>query len=408
MLMTSSLALGVTFALAGLAVVASVPVVVLVVQTLGYLALRGRFQASAKATDGSRPLVGVLVPAHNEALAIGGTVVQLRLQLAPTDRLLVIADNCSDDTAARARAAGAEVTERCDTERRGKGYALDWGLSQFEAAPPEVVIVVDADCTVATGSLDIMARAAVRMGRPVQSKNLLVLQEAPSLKLRVAAFAWHFKTEMRTLGRQAYGLPCQLMGTGMAFPWRLIRGASLASGNIVEDLQLGVDLTVAGYPPVFLPDASVRSFFPDNDSGAEAQRTRWEHGHLAVMLSAVPRLLREAVRQRRPVLAAAALDYCVPPLALLTVMLTLTCAANAVWFVIVGASIGFVIATSAMVLLAACVGCAWATGGRKFLSATQLLGVPLYVIGKLPMYLRWAAGKRQKEWVRTDRKNGPR
>lgn len=406
--MTGLLALGISVVLAGLAVVASVPVCVLLAQTLGYLAVRGRYEESTGSNGSSRPQVAVLIPAHNEALAIGGTVADLLRQLAPGDRLLVIADNCSDDTAAHARAAGAEVTERCDTMLRGKGYALDWGLSQLEASPPDVVVVIDADCTVAPGSLDRMARAAVLTGRPVQSRNLMALQDAPSLKLRVAAFAWYFKTEVRTLGWQAYGLPCQLMGTGMAFQWPLIRGVSLASGNIVEDVQLGVDLAIAGSPPVFLPQASVLSFFPADDSGAEVQRTRWEHGHLAMMVTAVPQLLREAVRQRRPVLVAVALDYCVPPLALLTVLLTLTCAANAIWWVISDASTGLVVATSAMAVLGGCVGVAWATGGRQLLSAKQLLGLPLYVIGKLPIYFRWAAGRRQKEWVRADRKDGPR
>ena len=53
------------------------------------------------------------------------------------DRLLVIADNCEDDTAIVAATAGAEVIERHDLARRGKGYALESGLRHLGSAAPE-------------------------------------------------------------------------------------------------------------------------------------------------------------------------------------------------------------------------------------------------------------------------------
>lgn len=406
--MTGVFMVGMSILLAALAALLCVPVAVLVAQTLGYLAIRRRVAVLSAPVKRPRPRLALLIPAHNESAAIGKTVTALLPQLAPGDRLLVVADNCSDDTAALARAAGAEVTERFDSVRRGKGYALDWGLQQLEQHPPEVLVVIDADCTALEASLDNLASAALLTGRPVQSRNLMELQDAPSLKLRVAAFAWHFKTEVRTLGYLAYGLPCQLMGTGMAFPWHLIRSVSLASSNIVEDLQLGMDLSIAGTPPLFVPAAAVVSWFPATDSGAESQRTRWEHGHVAMMTTAVPRLLYEAMRQHRPALAALAFDFCVPPLTLLLLLSTVSCAVNVLWWVISGSAPGALIAASALGTLLACIATAWVTGGRRVLSAAQLLGLPLYVIGKLPLYLRLATGRREKQWVRTDRDSGSR
>lgn len=67
---------------------------------------------AASVEQGKRPRVAVLVPAHNESLIIIATLNSLLPQLQAGDRLLVVADNCSDDTAALARAAGAEVIER--------------------------------------------------------------------------------------------------------------------------------------------------------------------------------------------------------------------------------------------------------------------------------------------------------
>jgi glycosyltransferase involved in cell wall biosynthesis len=95
--------------------------------------------------DVTRPAgisVVVLVPAHNEEEGIGPAVAGAQSQLAPGDRVLVVADNCTHDTAQLARAAGAEVIERSDRERRGKGYALAFGVDHLEPNPPDVVLVL--------------------------------------------------------------------------------------------------------------------------------------------------------------------------------------------------------------------------------------------------------------------------
>ena len=91
-----------------------------------------RWRRPYRTDVGVRPPVAVLVPAHNESSGLLPTLANIQSQLLPGDRLLVVADNCSDDTAALARAAGAEVVERNDPTRRGKGYALDWGVQHLE------------------------------------------------------------------------------------------------------------------------------------------------------------------------------------------------------------------------------------------------------------------------------------
>src|SRR5579863_7161384 len=76
-----------------------------------------RRQHPKRSDQVARPPVAVLVPAHNESVGVLPTLANLQDQLCPHDRLLVVADNCSDDTAAVARAAGAEVIERNDPTR---------------------------------------------------------------------------------------------------------------------------------------------------------------------------------------------------------------------------------------------------------------------------------------------------
>ncbi|MEM9980387.1 MAG: glycosyltransferase family 2 protein, partial [Cyanobacteria bacterium P01_D01_bin.2] len=113
-----------------------------------------------------QPLTGttrraILMPAHNEEAVIQATLSTLTPQLHPTDRLVVVADNCTDATADIARQAGATVLERQNDRQRGKGYALDFGLRHLSADAPDVLIMVDADCQVQPGAIDAIANLAL-------------------------------------------------------------------------------------------------------------------------------------------------------------------------------------------------------------------------------------------------------
>lgn len=230
-----------TEALLWLAVTAlGLPVAVFGTQIL----LSGRKPAAAAASDVSpRPRVAVLMPAHNEAEVIERTLASLMPRLQPGDRVLVVADNCSDHTADLARAAGAEVVERQHATLKGKGYALDHGVQHLRQAPPDVMVIVDADCLVVDDAIAQVASLAHRSGRPVQALYLMLPPADSSVKQRIAAWAWRLKNWARPRAWHRLGLPCQLMGTGMAFPWPMAVRMDLANGHLVEDMKLGVDLT---------------------------------------------------------------------------------------------------------------------------------------------------------------------
>lgn len=374
------------------------PVVLLFVQILAALPPHRRRPAPAQ----PRPRVAVLVPAHDEALGIAATVRGIRAQLVEGDRVVVIADNCSDDTALLAGEAGAEVIVREDPQRRGKGYALDFGMRHLEAAPPQAVAIVDADCRLAEGALDRLARTCGATGRPVQALYLMYAPPGARLKVRIAEFAWAVKNLLRPLGYARLGLPCQLMGSGMVFPWATLRGAELASGNIVEDLKLGLALTAAGQAPLFCPDARVCSEFPRSTEGARAQRTRWEHGHLATIVGDAPRLLCAAIVRGNARLAALVLDLCVPPLALLTLAVATVFALSGVLFAAAGQLLPLALSALACVMLAGAVLLAWAACGRDIVSFSDLVCAPLYALSKIPLYLRFLV-RRQVDWVRSRR-----
>ena len=349
-----------------------------------------------------RPRVAVLVPAHDEAAIIRATLASVTPQLLPGDRLLVVADNCTDDTARLAREAGAEVVERFDTVLRGKGYALDFGVRHLALQPPEVVIVVDADCQVAEGAIDCLARRYHQAQRPVQALYLMRAPAGSGLKVQVAEFAWRVKNLVRPRGWARLGLPCQLMGAGMAFGWHDLALINLANGHLVEDVKLGLDLCQQGKPPVFCPEALVTSQFPASQQGMNSQRTRWEHGHLGLMLADAPKRALAAIRQRNGSLLAMTLDLLVPPLALLVLALLGLNLVTWLAYLLSGHAAPAWIALAALVMLGLAVVLAWARFCRELIPFSVLLYAPFYAARKIPLYLGFLI-KRQVEWVRSKR-----
>jgi cellulose synthase/poly-beta-1,6-N-acetylglucosamine synthase-like glycosyltransferase len=349
-----------------------------------------------------RPTIAILVPAHDEAVGISSTLKTLLPQLTEQDRLVVVADNCSDETASVAQACGATVIERDDSEKRGKGYALDFGLNFLASDPPDVVVVVDADCLVAEGAIEKISRLAAVSLRPVQAKYLLNQPANPNPASAVSSLAFTVKNLVRPAGLAQLGLPCLLTGTGMAFPWYVLQQVSLASGNIVEDMQLSLDLLIAGYPTIFCAEADVVGSLPQDQKAAISQRTRWEHGHLQTLLKQVPQLFKAWLEQKRFSLLAIALDLCIPPLSLLVILWCMTSIVSLIAALTVQAYLPLVLLVVEGLLILTAITAAWAKFARHQLPLSTLLAIPLYVLSKVSLYAAFWS-KPQTKWIRTER-----
>lgn len=350
----------------------------------------------------SHPLCAVLVPAHDEEAGLARTLYAILPQLAPGDRLVVVADNCTDETADVARSCGATVLERIDSTRRGKGFALDHGVRWLEQSPPDVVVIVDADCLVEERALTRLVEAAAATGRPAQAAYLMEPPPRPRHQDQVSAFAVQYKNVVRPLGLRRLGLPCLLTGTGMAFPWPLLRDAALAHDNIVEDMQLGIDLAATGWPPRFCPEARVYGVLPSVPKGSADQRTRWEHGHLRTLLGQAPRLVKAAFRQRRLGLLALALELSVPPLSLLFLLWVATLAGLVGGWWAGGSALPAVVLAAGGCAVVLSILAAWARFGRDCLPLRSLLAAPLYILWKVPIYIAFLL-RPQRVWIRTER-----
>jgi cellulose synthase/poly-beta-1,6-N-acetylglucosamine synthase-like glycosyltransferase len=339
----------------------------------------------------------VLMPAHDEARGIAVSIDAVMPQLGDADTLLVVADNCSDDTALVARAMGAEVIERFDPTLRGKGYALEFGRAHLRGKPGDVVIILDADCLAEPDALPRIAATARAKDAVVQGAYLLAPRADASTKVRISSFAFLIKNlvRQRALGRLAGA--ALLQGSGMAFPRRIFDRVEWKADSLVEDLDMGVDLLLAGERVVFEDSAT---FYSDasSDAGTESQRRRWEHGMLSSMARHVPALLGRALRGK-PRLAWVALDLMVPPTVMLLagslLILALAAAiAGLVWPVLM--------LSAALLLLGLSLARAWAAEGRNILPWRSIAQIPAYIFWKLPIAAQFFV-RRERQWIRTER-----
>lgn len=381
--------------------IAATPVIAIFAIFINEVAL-GLFPLGNERGPDRKPLkIAILIPAHNEATGIAQTLSCIQGVQPPEASILVVADNCSDGTAEQARASGTSVIERSDKERRGKGYALDFGRSHLSKAPPDCVMILDADCVPDAGTIENLSAAAFQYGRPVQSINLMRAGSDAGPIVQISNFAFMIKNLVRQRGLVRSGGPAMLTGTGMAFPWPIFEKLPLASSNIVEDLAITVDLTRSGVRPMLVESARVWS---DAATAKDTltQRTRWEHGFIGTAIKHALPTLAAGIGRRQLASVRLGLHLLVPPLALLFA-LGFSLSALLAGLAGLGATALPVMLLLAMmgaslILLAI----AWWREGRALLSFGAIFRIPLYVLWKIPVYLKLAKGA-ETEWVRTKR-----
>jgi cellulose synthase/poly-beta-1,6-N-acetylglucosamine synthase-like glycosyltransferase len=376
-----------------------VPILIVLLECLAAL-LPGR--ANSFPGSAPRPKCVVLIPAHDEEPVIRATIESIRCDLAPADRVLVVAHNCADRTASLGRSSGAEVVEVKDDGGGGKADAIAAGVLALAADPPKVVVIVDADCKVHPGAIDALTRAAAHFGAPVQGSYLLETEARQKAIGSVSSLAILLKNFIRPMGLHRLGFPGLLHGSGSAHPYLLLKEAPHGKASIVEDYQLSIDMALMGYPVRFCPEARITSTLPSDRRIARRQRKRWEHGHLHIIFHAVPGLFLAALRRGRPGLFALALNLSVPPLALLLCFWLAACLTTGAMALRSGETLPVVLLLSGGAGLFLAIAGNWVRYAGFRETAAALLGVPLYVAWKTPLYLAYL-WSREKRWTKTPR-----
>jgi len=338
--------------------------------------------------------LALLVPAHNEFASIGTTLRNL-IPAARADgaaEVIVIADNCTDDTAGLARAAGAQVIERTDTSLRGKGHALDYAFARIIEQGYSWVIVVDADSALEPGFLAAMRTAMQPDRNAVQACYLS--RAGTRLRSRVARLAqWGFNL-VRPLGRARLGFSSGIFGNGFALRCELLRRIPYTAHSVVEDLEYHLLLISAGEQVHFVPAAVVIGEIADTSEGARIQRTRWEGGRLRMLREKALPLLTQAVQGNKAAFEVLA-DLVLLPLGMHVLLLGLAVAAG---------TAGMVAWVPGMLAVSIYLAAILLRGPTTRTDVTALLFSPLYLIWKLALLpATLLHSRRSALWVRSTR-----
>ncbi len=268
----------------------------------------------------------ILVPAHNEEKLLPRLLESFAQLEYPKSHYTVhvVADNCSDQTAALAVQGNAVVHERTDSVNLGKGYALQWLFQRINHAdePFDAALIVDADSIVSANFLTVMD-AHLAEGSTVIQSHYAVLEskDAWAESLRTAAMA--AVNYLRPQGRMVLGGSAGLKGNGMVFHRELLAEHEW-SASVTEDIEYHMTMILAGKRVKFVPDAVVWAAMPTALRNSQTQNVRWEQGRLEMARQYVPRLLKAAFRSRegdsqlsRYLLVDAAMEHVIPPFSIL-------------------------------------------------------------------------------------------
>jgi cellulose synthase/poly-beta-1,6-N-acetylglucosamine synthase-like glycosyltransferase len=233
---------------------------------------------TGRGSAGARPephAFAILIPAHNEEATLGRALQSVRELDYPADRFqtFVIADNCSDRTAEIARSMGAACFERVDRERRGKGYAVAYGIEQIAGTKPDVVLMLDADCELNPGALRAFDAAFAAGAGAVQSAVRFANADAGVIGL-VAAVGAAIDAGAAE-GRGRLGRSAPLRGMGMAFRRSVLERVPWDAFGIVEDAEYESRLQRAGVCVRYCPGAVVTTSAPVRLADLAGQRRRW-------------------------------------------------------------------------------------------------------------------------------------
>lgn len=375
---------------------------------LELLAFRGRkVDRSAEPVPKNR--FAVIIPAHNEETIISRTIYSTYGMLYPKKLydLIVVADNCTDNTARIARKLGAKVLERKNEKERGKGYALRWAFDRLIQSRNsyDAVVVLDADSLVSGNFLHVMNSYLERGSRVIQSSDL-VLPEKGSWPVDMARISYLIHNHVKPLGRKVLGFQTGLRGNGMCFRSDVLREIPWQAWSLTEDLEYGLILMMNDIRIDFAPEATVWAEMPTQIRNAGSQRRRWEFGRFEIARAYAGRLLRVAFRKRSLKLFDVFVDLVTPPFVTFMLIILLMSLFSLLLWVSGIQPIRFTIIWTGLLaagFLHLLLGLAAGRAEKDLYLA--ILRIPLYVVWKIGLYLSVIFKGRETRWVKTTRES---
>jgi cellulose synthase/poly-beta-1,6-N-acetylglucosamine synthase-like glycosyltransferase len=345
----------------------------------------------------------ILAPAHNEEQALPGLLASLTALDYPRDLVetYVVADTCSDATAAIAGAGGVHVIERASDTEIGKGYALAYGLAHIDPSY-DAVVFVDGDCSVSPNLLRAF-NERLAAGEEVIQAYYTMKAAGTSATGTLRELALCLVHLVRPLGKARFGGSAGLKGSGMCFSRTAIERAGWSAAGLAEDIEQHIRILRAGMRVDFAREAVVLGEAPESLASAGSQHRRWEAGRISAARQEAAGLLLEGIRQRSLARVDAAVELLIPPISVLAAALLLFL------------PLGLVLQSNPVVAidLAGIAALAlYLTAGVALLKprpadlALGVLAMPRYVIWKVALYAR-ALVRRPTTWERSQRDARP-
>ncbi len=192
-----------------------------------------------------------LIAARNESRVIGNLIDSVKKQNYPASLIdiFVVADNCTDNTAAVARAAGATVFERFNMRQIGKGYALSFAFDNIlsrDECRYDGFFVFDADNLLDENYVAEMNRVFDNGYRVVTSYRNSKNYGSNWIS---AGYALWFLREAEYLNnpRMLLGTSCAISGTGFLIHQDIIRqNGGWKHHLLTEDIEFSIDSVIHG------------------------------------------------------------------------------------------------------------------------------------------------------------------
>lgn len=233
-----------------------------------------------------------LVPAHNEALLVERCVTSLHGMERRTAQfdVVVVADNCTDETGALARAAGAVVLERADATRRGKPAAIAWALAKLPLQRYDAVVIVDADSLVDRNFADAIAQGPPLRNAAAQTYNGIANRSASWLsRLAGLLITARYDGQFRLKAHAALSCP---MANGMVMGTETIARLGWPADSLTENWEMFARYVAAGIRVSYLPRARLGSEQAKALAESGTQRRRWQAGRSDVLRRYASPILR--------------------------------------------------------------------------------------------------------------------
>jgi cellulose synthase/poly-beta-1,6-N-acetylglucosamine synthase-like glycosyltransferase len=263
----------------------------------------------------------VAIPAHNEAGVIGRTVHSILSTSYPNQMLkvFIVADHCSDETAAVAHDHGATVFERREGER-GKGAALSWLFQHILEADfsPDFVVIFDADTCTDPRFFDVMSRRFLDDCSVIQGKHMIRNPQSgwfPSLTWAM----FLIEDRYENLGRCNLGLSAKNKGDSIAFRTSVLRQHGWGEG-LTEDFEFRQKLLLQGIRIFYEPGAIGYGDAAQNWREASAQRQRWLRGSYQASRKHDRQMLVQGIRSRNWAMIDGALHAILPAYSTLSML----------------------------------------------------------------------------------------